>query len=331
MTRPLVTIGCAVYNGEATLARALRTVVGQDYDNLEIIISDDCSKDGSPAIYREFARKDPRIRIIENPKNIGVTRNFNQLVREAHGKYFMWADQDDLRAPSFVSKTLAELERNPDAVLCHSHTGVFIGDPNDIKYVVTLHGVDQVASPVRRYYRFLKYFSDTTVSGLMRTEALRRTQLYRDDLGSANSLLFELVMAGRFIEVPEVLYFYSGRGVRKRPSVREEYARANPGKKIPLLYFPFLVLAKNQTEDIVRAPLPLVEKIEIGSLLWAHTSLVAMTKLVWRSLSRPFDLPESFTRFCDNIVEPKDHLHFLNGSEADEAAFPRYWNLKGGA
>jgi glycosyltransferase involved in cell wall biosynthesis len=330
LKRPLVSVGCAVYNGERTLARALAAVCAQDYENLEIIVSDDGSKDRSPEIYREFARKDPRIRIIQNAKNIGVTRNFNQLVHEARGEYFMWADQDDLRAPSFVSKTLAALEADKDAVLCHSHTGVFSGDPTDVKYIVTLHGVDREISPVRRYYRFLKYYSDTTISGLMRTDALRRTKLWRDDLGAGNSLLFELLMLGKFIEVPEVLYFYSARGIRNRPSVREEYQRVNPGKKMPLLYFPFLVVAKNQTEDIMRGPLPVIAKVEVGSVLWAHTSLVALTKFVWRGLSRPFELPEAFTRFCDNIVEPKAHLHFVDHADEDKWEFPSYWTLKGG-
>ncbi len=330
MRQPLVSVGCAVYNGERTLARALDSVLAQDYPNLEIIVSDDCSKDRSRTVIDDYARRDPRIRVLRNERNVGATRNFNQVLHEARGEYFMWADQDDVRAPTFVSKTLAALENDPDAVLCHSHTGVFSRDPRDVKYIVTLHGVDRAPSPVRRYYRFLKYYSDTTISGLMRTKALRTTKLWRDDLGAGNSLLFELIMLGKFLEIPEVLYFYSARGVRNRPSVREEWERVNPGKRMPLFYFPFLVLAKNQTEDIMRAPLPVVAKVEIGSVLWAHTSLVAFTKLVWRGLSRPFPLPDAFTRFCDNIVEPKAHLHFLNNADADEWEFPRYWNLKGG-
>ena len=80
---PLVTVGCAVYNGEATLARALAPVVGQDYPNLEILISDDCSTDSSPEIYERFARGDSRIRVLRNKRNIGVTENLNRLAREA--------------------------------------------------------------------------------------------------------------------------------------------------------------------------------------------------------------------------------------------------------
>src|SRR5437868_5903865 len=101
-TGPLVSIGCAVYNGEKTLVRALTPLVEQDYENIEIIVSDDGSKDGSREIFESFARRDPRIRILPFEKNVGVTENFNRLAREARGKYFMWADQDDIRDRTFV-------------------------------------------------------------------------------------------------------------------------------------------------------------------------------------------------------------------------------------
>ena len=329
---PLVSIGCAVYNGEATLERALSRVVAQDYANLEILVSDDCSTDSSRAIYEEFARKDPRIKILRNDENVGVTRNFNRLVRESTGKYFMWADQDDIRETTFVSKAVAALEADPEAVICHSQTGVFMGDPDDVKYIITLYGVDGVRNRVLRYLKFLNYYSDTVLYGLIRAEALKKTELYRQDLGSANALLFDLLLMGKFIQLPEVLYYYSARGVRNRPDAKQEYARANPGKKMPLLYIPFLVLAMNQTKDIRRAPISLLEMVGLGSVLWGHISVVTMTKLVYRTLALPFGrvLPEGFTALCDNIVEPKAHLEFLNDADRDEYLFPKAWMLKGG-
>lgn len=332
MSLPLVSIGCAVYNGEKTLARALEPLVGQDYPNLEILISDDCSTDGSREIYEEFARKDPRVKVLHNEKNIGITENFNRLFRAATGKYFMWADQDDIRDKTFVSKTLARLEADPEAVLCHSYTGTFMGDPNHIKYITTLHGVDGVSRRIHRYFEFLRYFSDTVFYGLIRSDALKTTKLCRPDLGSTNALLFELLLLGKFIQVPEVLYYYSARGVRNRPDVHAEYARSNPGKKMPLFYFPFLIVARNQAEDIRRSSLGLIEKLELGAVVAGHASVVAATKLVYRALAVAVDPPpESFTKLCEEIVDPQAHYVFLNGAEKDEHLFPKYWNLKGGA
>ncbi|MDB4945213.1 MAG: glycosyl transferase, family 2 [Labilithrix sp.] len=329
---PLVSIGCAVYNGAATLERALAGLVDQDYPNLEILISDDGSTDASIQICEDLARRDPRVKFQRNPRNLGIIGNFNGLIDRATGKYFMWADQDDVRDRTFVGKAVARLEADHEAVLCHSYTGVFIGDPSDLKYIITLHGVRDETSPVRRYYKFLRCFSDTTIYGLIRLDALKHTHRFRTDLGSAGILLFEQLLAGKFIEIPEVLYWYSARGVRNRPAVAEEYARSNPGKKLPRFYFPFLVVAKHQTNDIAQSALPISEKLALGTVLWGHTSAVALTKLVYRTLSLPLKdrMPDWFTRVCDDIVEGKEHLKLLGQEELDEDLFPRAWTLKGG-
>jgi glycosyltransferase involved in cell wall biosynthesis len=331
MTRqPLVTIGCAVYNGEKTLARALRSVVGQDYPHVEILIADDCSTDGSLAICAEFAARDPRVRIIRNGSNIGLIQNFNLLFREAKGEYFMWADQDDVRAATFVSKTLAALEADPEAVLCHSHTGGFIGDPSDVKVIGTLNGVSGVRPVITRYRRFLRNFSDTTIYGLIRSDALRRTQLWPAELGAANALLFELLLLGPFVQVPEVLYLYSGRGLRNRPGPEDDY-RMTKRRKMPWYYFPFLVVALNQTKGIGRARLGLLHKAALLSVLWGHVGTVFMTKLVYRVLYRiaAGRVPDWFTNMCDAIVESKAHVVFLGDSARDEDLFPKAWALKG--
>jgi glycosyltransferase involved in cell wall biosynthesis len=329
-TEPLVTIGCAVYNGEAILARALASVVGQEYSNLEILIADDCSTDRSLEICEAVAGQDPRVRIIRHPANIGLSRNFNQLFREARGKYFMWADQDDIRDRTFVRKTVAALEADPDAVLCHSHTGEFIGDPDDLKIIVTLKGISDVKSPIARYLRFLRHYSDTTIYGLIRSDALRRTRLWRHSLGSANALLFELLVQGRFIEVPEMLYRYSARGLKARPSVKEEYERLNKGKTMPRHYLPFLVLAFNQTDGIVHSSLRWFEKAVLVCGLWLHVSVVFVTKVVYRAMHRiSFGrLPDSFTSLCDAIVEARPDRVVVH--EADRhRLLPKGWTLKG--
>lgn len=328
---PLVSIGCAVYNGEKTLDRALSSLVSQDYADIELLVADDASTDGSAAIYGAYARLDPRVRIIRNPRNIGLTHNLNKLFREAKGKYFMWADQDDIRDRTFISKAAAVLESNPSAVLCQSHTGVFIGDPSDLKQIVTLRGIDGVRLPITRYRRFLRHYSDTTIYGLIRADALRRTRLWRHDLGAGNALLFELLLLGAFVEIPEILYFYSGRGVRNRPTPREEYERQNAGKRMPVYYVPFIVLALNQTDGIRRSPLALTDKAALLVILWANVWAVAAVKLLYRLLYRVSfgHVPGAMTRWCDSIVDSKTHIRFVGGADRDEGLFPKAWVLRG--
>lgn len=243
----------------------------------------------------------------------------------------MWADQDDLRDRTFVRKAVAALEADPDAVLCHSHAGAFVDDPRDVRIIITMGPVDGVGAPVLRYVRFLRWYSDTAVYGLMRSDALRLTRLWRTDLGAANALVFELLLLGKFIQIPEVLYLYSARGFRNRPAPREEYARLNPGKKMPAYYFPFLVLALNQTDDIRRSSLRVSEKLGLVLALWGHVSVVFGTKAIYRVLDRIFfgRLPERFTDLCDAVVEPRSHFIFLNATGQSDTLFPKAWALRG--
>lgn len=117
LLEPLVTIGIPVYNGGMLLRRALDGVLAQDYPNVEIIISDNGSTDQSPAVIREFMTRREAIRVVRQKQNLGASRNFEFLVREARGKYFCWACCDDYWHPQFVSRNVALLEGAPEAGL----------------------------------------------------------------------------------------------------------------------------------------------------------------------------------------------------------------------
>ena len=92
---PLVSIGVPVFNGEKGLAKALDSLLEQDYDKLEIIISDNASTDRTEALCLEYAEKDQRIRYVRQTENIGGVYNFKFVLDEAVGEYFMWAAHDD--------------------------------------------------------------------------------------------------------------------------------------------------------------------------------------------------------------------------------------------
>lgn len=326
---PLVTIGCAVYNGAATLERALRPLLEQDYPHLEIIIADDASTDDTVALAEQLTAADPRVRIIRNPANVGLTENFNRLAHAAHGEYFMWADQDDIRERSYVRRAVAALEASPGAVLCHSHTGAFIGNPEDVKYIVKLTGVAGVQGRVHRYVALLRRYADTTVYGLIRMDALRRTRLWRPTLGSSNALLFELILLGSFIEVPDVLYRYSGLGLRRRTTPQVDFARTKRGR-LPWYYVPFLVLAWNQSDGILRHVRNPVVLLALLGALWGNVALVFMTKLAYRSADRLLGgrTPSSVTQLCSRLLSRGPDMQFLNGADRDHDLFPPAWDLR---
>ena len=97
--RPLVSVGVPVYNGEATIRRALDSLLAQDMGDFEVIICDNASTDATPDIAEAYAARDDRVRLHRNPENLGLAGNFNRTVELARGPLFKWATHDDWHAP----------------------------------------------------------------------------------------------------------------------------------------------------------------------------------------------------------------------------------------
>ncbi len=110
-----------VYNGERYLVECLDSVLMQDFADMEILISDDCSNDGSRGLIAEYAARDPRIRWWKNPLRSGLTANHNICLRAATGEYIKFVHQDDkLLSPSALRKYIAALDAHPTAVMASS-------------------------------------------------------------------------------------------------------------------------------------------------------------------------------------------------------------------
>jgi glycosyltransferase involved in cell wall biosynthesis len=112
---PLVSVCIPVYNGEAHLAEALASVLRQGYRNLEILVFDDASSDGSPGILAGI--QDPRLSLHRNEANLGPEGNWNRALEAARGTYVKLFHQDDLLEPDCLARQVAALEAEPDAVL----------------------------------------------------------------------------------------------------------------------------------------------------------------------------------------------------------------------
>lgn len=120
--RPLVSIGVPVFNGDRFLGDALHSILSQDYENIEVLISDNASTDGTAAICRRVADRDTRVRYQRNEFNIGPLANYCRVVDRSRGTYFLWAADDDQRSLQYVSSLVAELEANEHAVLATGTT-----------------------------------------------------------------------------------------------------------------------------------------------------------------------------------------------------------------
>ena len=117
-SNPLVSILIPCYNTQKYLARCLDSVINQTYKNLEIVLLNDGSKDGSIDIMNEYAQKDSRIRVIDR-ENKGVAISRNELIATAKGEYLMFIDSDDTVSEFIVEDMVsAMIETNSDLVMC---------------------------------------------------------------------------------------------------------------------------------------------------------------------------------------------------------------------
>ena len=117
----------ATYNGEKYLKEQIESILNQTYKNIRLIISDDCSKDGTVEIIKEYQQNDNRVILYEQPKNLGYVKNFEFLLTKVENEIYMLSDQDDVWKKEKIEKTYNKLKQdNADMV----YTDVEIVDSN---------------------------------------------------------------------------------------------------------------------------------------------------------------------------------------------------------
>jgi glycosyltransferase involved in cell wall biosynthesis len=227
---PLVSIGLPVYNGERDLPRSLDCLLAQDYDNFEIIISDNASTDSTQRICEEYAARDARIKLSVNATNIGIIANFERVLEKANGSYFMWAAHDDLWSKSFVRSMVEELQAHSDASVAMSaverlhengsaHDVVWFKDAANPNSMTTFELTMALAhgSPHHLF-----------IYGLFRRDFLRRAfKNFPTVIASDRLLMIQIAMSTRFRYADRLLHT---RHINEEPiAVRykdEEFGRA---------------------------------------------------------------------------------------------------------
>jgi glycosyltransferase involved in cell wall biosynthesis len=207
MNVPTVSIGMPVYNSEEYLDSTLKSLLEQSYTDFELIISDNASTDNSREICLSYAAEDTRIRYVRNETNIGASDNYNATFLLSNGKYFKWASSNDLCGKNFLQRCVEVLDSRHDVVLAYPRARLFSDDPEvgqDYRDDLDL----QDESPSQRYIKFSQTIKlNNVMNGLMRSECLKKTPLIKKFFSSDICIMAELALYGKFVEVPEVLFF----------------------------------------------------------------------------------------------------------------------------
>ena len=164
-----LTIGIPVYNGEKFLEEKIRCILNQDFMDFELIISDNGSTDSTKEICNSFATKDARIRFFSHKNNSDINWNFNFILKEAKGKYFMWTAVDDKILPGFYEKNIEILEKNSN-IVCSASQVQYFGQGRDYWAKRAKHGPFKILKKkmVERFQNLQNYSTSGTFESKFR-------------------------------------------------------------------------------------------------------------------------------------------------------------------
>jgi glycosyltransferase involved in cell wall biosynthesis len=220
-TVPRLSVGLPVYNGEEYLAESLDALLGQSYEDFELIISDNASTDGTEQICRRYLAEDPRIRYIRQPRNIGAAPNHNFVFQQSRGELFKWASHDDLYGRDLLLRCVEALDERPDVVLSHAWQAI-IDDTGAVINPYDYQLATDSSDPVQRFRSLLFASGGDDLYGVIRADVLRRVAPHDSYHHADRTFVAEIALQGPFYQVPKLLYF------RRDHPTRAE--RANPTK-----------------------------------------------------------------------------------------------------
>lgn len=171
---PIVSVIIPCYNAEKYGESAVRSIMSQTYKNLEIIVTDDCSTDGTFAILEKLASEDSRIRLYKNEKNLKIVKTLNNMILLAKGKYIARMDADDISLPERIEKQVKFLEENPDIAFCG--TNAVIIDENGRKIGKSCHPLT-----CKEIRFFLQFYSTFFHPAIMIRSGVYKENLYDED------------------------------------------------------------------------------------------------------------------------------------------------------
>ena len=131
---PLVSVGLPVYNGERYLETTLADLLGQSFEAFEVVACDNASTDATPDILADAARRDPRVRVVRNARNLGALPNANLAYRRSRAPLYVLSSYDDRHAPDFLARLVDALEAAPGAGLAYGRSTLIDADDRPLAF-----------------------------------------------------------------------------------------------------------------------------------------------------------------------------------------------------
>jgi len=245
MENYLVTIGIPTYNRSSSLNAAISSVLSQSYQNIEVIVCDNCSTDDTQEVCKRWALKDNRIKLHRQETNVGAVSNFNTIPALANGTFFMWLADDDRISSNFVTECISILSSSPETTIV-SGQAVFICSDGTQRPTRTFK--NKSSSRWSNVLRYLFFVTDNSIFyGLMRTNDIRQIKL-KNVLAGDWLLVMRLAYLGKLQITCAAQLF---RSINGASSDSDQLLRAYGFSRIERL-FPILLISREVYYEIVR-------------------------------------------------------------------------------
>jgi glycosyltransferase involved in cell wall biosynthesis len=264
---PLVSVVLPVYNEELFIRETLEGILNQDYENLEIIISDNHSLDDTARFCRDFARRDQRIQFFQQSSNIGATPNAGFVTHKAKGKYIILTAGHDKWSTNYISANVKALENHPTAVLSYG-TPCWI-DEKGLPFERFSGWFDTRGLTVVSRFFFVFWGKPNPILGLIRRDIFPDLINY-NFVGADNVILCQLALEGEFIHTVSTMFY---RRQNRPPENHEERLKRYVSDEMKISnsfftsLFPLLRMPIELLKDVIVSPLSLANKSMILFLL----------------------------------------------------------------
>jgi glycosyltransferase involved in cell wall biosynthesis len=217
MLNPKVSILITVYNLSDYIRTTIESAVSQDYDNIEIVISDDASTDNSAEIIREYKNKYPdKIVAVFNKENKGITRNSNIALQHASGELIAMLDGDDIYLPGKISLQVQEFLNDNTVTLCYHAGEIFDSATNNVMYVTNQKSKEDTNSAEDI---IIKGGIPITSSVMLRRNAMPKSG-FNENLLFVNDwwMFIEVALKGRVVKMGGIYSRYRkhGKGISEK-------------------------------------------------------------------------------------------------------------------
>ncbi len=209
-----VTVGMAVYNGADYLDRALSSLHSQTFQDVRILVSDNCSTDDTPHILKKWADKDARFEIHTQKENIGAMGNYNYVLNAAESPWFMFAAHDGWWSENYIERLYAVSQTYPETdfvvpSVVHMKRGADGKDFVD-RTAAFYEGIND-ATGVRRVKMLLGHVTGSWCYGLYRRDALTPTlknwRAYPHPWGQDLILMLPFFLSGRVAGTSDATFY----------------------------------------------------------------------------------------------------------------------------